>query len=114
MYKVLSKITTLRKQDEEYVHSYDAPIGVDLYTLSTFIPELSCEADDLVEWFFVVANESRTGFLNWPEFLETMKILTTKNLNIKLGMFFQVIDWDGNGMFDCEEINEICWLSFAK
>jgi len=43
-----------------------------------------------------------------------MKILTTKNIKIKTDMFFNIIDWDKNGMFNFEEVNEVCKLSFGK
>jgi len=40
--------------------------------------------------------------------------LTTSDLELKLSMFFSIIDADGNGMFDYNEIFEICKLSFSK
>jgi len=68
----------------------------------------------LTERFFNRSNINHDGFLSWEEFLQAIKILTTSELELKLNMFFSIIDADGNGMFDYDEIFEICKLSFAK
>ena len=64
--------------------------------------------------FFEESNQSMTGVLNWNEYLEAMKILLTKDLEIKVRMFFKMIDLDGNGSFDYDEVLEICKMSLAK
>ena len=68
------------------------PVGIDLDTFKTGLKELSCENDDLIERFFDRSNHSHNGFLDWFEFLQAIKILTTSDLELKLHMFFSIID----------------------
>ena len=90
------------------------PIGVDIDTLRDNVQELVIESEDMVKRFFIVANVSKSGVLTWDEFLIAINNLTTRELKTKTDMFFQMIDRDGNGYFDYEEIFEICKLSFGK
>lgn len=72
------------------------------------------EDEDFVTRIFNSANTSLSGNLSWSEFLKAMKILKSSNLREKIDLFFEIIDADGNGMLNREEVLEICKMSLTR
>lgn len=76
--------------NEENYHQ-DVP-GVTLKIFRDGINELSLENKELVKKIFKKANTSHSGYLCWEEFLESMKIIFTDSLEVKIELFFDIID----------------------
>lgn len=68
-------------------------------------------------------DKGKKGFLRWEEFLGGMKIVCSTSDKDKVELFLQMVDsggdeedddddGEGNGMFDFDEIREICELTF--
>lgn len=72
LFKTMSKITALKD-----IKNLNPIIGVDYETFRMGIRELIFENDDMCLRFYELANISKSGILNWAEFLESMKILMT-------------------------------------
>ena len=83
----MCKLTALKEP-----HILNPEIGCDLQTFRSCVKELAFENDDMCKRFFEIANTRLTGLLDWKEFLESMKVLMTKNLEMKVERFFQIID----------------------
>lgn len=85
MFKTLWKLTVVNENSEDVV-------GVSFEIFKNGIKELSLENKELVRKIFKKANKSWTGYLNWEEFLEAMKIIFTDSLEVKIELFFDIID----------------------
>ena len=111
LFKTLCKLSLL----EAVVNGDQHPvIGVNESTFRNYIKQLCFEHDDMCARFFEVANTEKDGYRDWYQFFEAMKILKTTDLKTKIDRFFKIIDSDGNGMFDFDEVSEICKMSLAK
>ena len=66
--------------------------GVSWNVFANGIRELSLDNRKLVKRIFKKANVTCTGYLNWDEFLEAMKIVFTDDLELKIELFFDIID----------------------
>ena len=85
LFKTLCKLTIMADQNQEV-------FGVNFHVFKEGITELSLENKELVRKIFKKANVSCTGFLNWEEFLEAMRTIFTDSLEVKIEMFFDIID----------------------
>lgn len=102
MYKTLTKLTIMNTGDNSSI-----PKGVNLKNFLEGIPQLSLENKQLVKKIFKKADTTKNGYLGWDEFLESMKIIFTDSLELKIELFFDIIDSDGNGLLDYDEVKEI-------
>ena len=46
--------------------------------------------------------------MKWSKFLDCMTQINTEDFSKKLGLFFKMIDTDGNGMLSWDECFELC------
>ena len=116
LYKTLTKLTVIQSNGD-----MSKPRGVNLKLFregmlfnikiiiihTKGIPQLSLENKELVKKIFKKADTSHTGYLSWDEFLESMKIIFTDSLELTIELFFDIIDSDGNGFLDYDEVREI-------
>ncbi|CAI2366384.1 unnamed protein product [Moneuplotes crassus] len=119
LYKSLCKLTV------SYTHDTEVR-GVCFDVFINGISELSLENKDLVKRIFDKANVNKklipknnknkacNAYLDWEEFLICMKTIFTDDLELKIELFFDIVDSDGNGFLDKKEIKEICELSLFE
>ena len=87
LYKTLCKVTLTEQNENE-----SEIVGVNFNNFQNGINELALENKELVKKIFQKADSSHTGYLNWDEFLESMRIIFTESLEIKIELFFDIID----------------------
>ena len=56
---------------------------------------------------FDVFDADKSGFLDFPEFLQCINFVVTDNFDAKLDWTFKLYDVDGNGSIDFEEMEKI-------
>ncbi len=75
---------------------------------------LSLDNTDFLEKIFYSVDKNHKSYLTWDEFFAALKLISSKDLNDKIDLFFKLVDADGNGLFSFDEIKSICQLSMSK
>jgi Ca2+-binding EF-hand superfamily protein len=68
----------------------------------------------LAERIFYKIDYNFSGFMNWEEFLEGMKMIRAKTLEDKIKLFISLADKDGNGLLSYDEVLELSVVCLSK
>jgi Ca2+-binding EF-hand superfamily protein len=107
-FKALSKISKVKYP--EIVKD----VGVEKSIFTTCLQEENVNNAEFLEKIFDVIDRKGKSYLNWDEFFQALKLVSSRDLKDKIDLFFYIVDSDGNGLFSYDEIRDICQLSFSK
>ena len=108
-FKSLSKISKVN-----YPEIVKDDVGVEKSTFINCLQEENVDNKEFLEKIFDTIDKSGKSFLNWDEFFQALKLVSSRDLKDKIDLFFYIVDSDGNGLFSFDEIKDICQLSFSK
>ena len=118
--KASHKQTMCRYIDDKIVaRRTETRVGVDKPSFMQGIKECRIYNQGILQKIFDSLDEGKKGHLEWPEFLEGMKIVCSKSDKDKVDLFLKMVDsggdddgGGGSGGFDFDEIMNICMLTF--
>jgi len=109
-YKILLKLCIAINKDLKL-----ANLGIDNKTFHRGVPEMSTEDEYLAKKIFntIVATKSG-GYMSLEQFINGMITIKSENIGDKLGMFFNIIDTDGNGKLSWKEVLSVSKQSLKR
>lgn len=108
-YKALSKISA-----KLFDHVLKLNVGVERSVFLDGLKELCLDNTEFLERIFDSVDSGVKGYLTWDEYFSAIKLVSSSNLKDKIDLFFNIVDSNGDGVFDYDEIREICKLSLSK
>jgi Ca2+-binding EF-hand superfamily protein len=102
-FKSLSKISKVK-----YPEIVKDDVGVEKSTFINCLQEENVDNKEFLEKIFDTIDRNGKLFLNWDEFFQALKLVSSRDLKDKIDLFFYIVDSDGNGLFSYDEIRDIC------
>lgn len=110
LFKTLCDITTVQNsfQDKESTN------GISYEVWKASIARLSNIPDELVRKLYIQVYNHQTGHLDWRDFLNSMRLISSKTLSDKVDLFIKVADTNGNGELSYSETHHLCLITLQK
>lgn len=114
LYMIFAKFKALSKISKVSFPDIVKEIGVEKSIFIKCLREDQVDNMEFLQKIFDSIDQLGKGYLNWEEFFQALKLISSRDLRDKIELFFYIVDADGNGQFSFPEIKDICKLSLSK
>ena len=96
-YTLFNSLCIMTSQKHE-PYCYDVKRGIDYECFRNGMLYIFIQSKEFSQQLFSEITEKFSEYLDWPRFLDGMKIIRAKTLTEKLDLYINVADKDGNGV----------------
>jgi Ca2+-binding EF-hand superfamily protein len=108
VYMIYTKFKALSKISKVKYPEIVKDVGVEKSIFINCLQEENVNNKEFLEKIFDVIDRKCRSYLNWEEFFQALKLVSSRDLKDKIDLFFYIVDSDGNGLFSYDEIRDIC------
>jgi hypothetical protein len=103
LFKALISVTSQRYNKDHY----NIKRGIDYDTFRSGIFYIFIQSENIARKIFALISEKFSDFLDWPRFLNAMKMIKARSLENRVDLFIRIVESDGV-KFDRQHVEKLC------
>jgi hypothetical protein len=103
LFKALISVTSQRYNKDHY----NIKRGIDYDTFRSGIFYIFIQSENIARKIFALISEKFSDFLDWPRFLNAMKMIKARSLENRVDLFIRIVESEGK-KFDKAHVEKLC------